>query len=98
MLVAATLFSRDSPANDSSEVIGCGSRILVLPNANDHPACLNQSPVDNEVTLVVSLDLRPPIVGVSARRDEVLRAAMPEAAINENGHARPAEYDVRCSS
>jgi len=28
----------------------------------------------------------------------MLRAAMPEAAINEYGHARPAKYDVRCPS
>jgi hypothetical protein len=68
---------------------------LVLPRSDNFPARGAERALDSTVPGEVSLELRDPVVRVAARNVAVLRAAVPEAAVNEHGDAPAAEDDVR---
>lgn len=68
---------------------------LVLPDANDAPAFAAQGFADNAVALHVSAQLRGPVPLVRRRLSAVLRADVPEAAINEDRDLTRCEHDVR---
>lgn len=68
---------------------------LVLPHADDRPAERGESCVRLPVALDVAIELRRPVVGVGLRRSAVDRAAVPEAAIDEDCDTGTREDDVR---
>lgn len=68
---------------------------LVLPRADDMPAGGAESAVDAPITRGVAFELRAPIADVATGCIAVLRAAVPEAAINEDGDPPAREDDVR---
>lgn len=71
-----------------------GAGILVLPDAHDCPSGLGETPVGISIALAIPLDLRAPPLGIRRRPRHVQRAAMPEAAIDEDCYPRPAEHQV----
>jgi hypothetical protein len=70
----------------------------VLPNAKDPPACCVKVGVHRGVTGTVAFDFLPPELGSRCRWLVVLRATVPEAAINEdcNSAAREDEVGSAC--
>lgn len=67
---------------------------LVLPNSHDRPAGLGEPAVGVPVTRSGALDLRPPPLGVGNRPRRVLGAAVPEATVDEDRHARAPEDQI----
>jgi hypothetical protein len=83
--------------NDSHDLLGGSVGILMLPEAQYRPSCRSKSGVRIFVTRDVGCDLARPIVRVVLEHSSaVVGAAMPEAAIDEDGHSRPGEDDVGC--
>ncbi len=66
----------------------------MLPDTYNRPTELAEYSIRVTVTLDVGLKLRRPPVGIALHRDEVLGAAVPEAAIDEDGNLRSGERDV----
>jgi hypothetical protein len=66
----------------------------VGPRANHDPTIFLKTPIGVDVTLPVRQDLRTPEVSVRLGPRRVLRAAMPEAAVDEDRDAEPNERDV----
>lgn len=69
--------------------------ILVLPHSQHRPAEIPKSFVRAQVSCDVRIELGPPPLGVGPGWDAVLRAAMPEATVNEDGQADAGECDIR---
>ena len=69
--------------------------VVVLPAPDDDPAGGIESQVDLLVALAVSLQLRRPVRLVALRCRPVQRAAVSEAAIEEDGESCLSEDDVR---
>jgi hypothetical protein len=67
----------------------------VLPDPPDQPALLRQRLVHALVAFGVRRELRRPVGDVALRHSAVLRAGMPEAAVEEHGDLGPGEDDVR---
>ena len=57
----------------------------MLPEAEDTPASLPQFAVRGSVSLLVSLQLLPPVLPIALGDVAVLGAVVPEAAVNEDG-------------
>lgn len=79
---------RHSSAHDPRDTtcrLGGG---LVLPDPHARPALRGESPVGVAVAAAVRLDLFAPPRRVRARLTRVLRAPVPEAAVDEHGDAR----------
>jgi hypothetical protein len=68
--------------------------IVVLPDPQDCPARGDESSVICAIALDVSLQLLPPILAVGHRLKSMHRAAMPEAAVDEDRDASPTEHQV----
>lgn len=66
----------------------------MLPIAPDHPAASSQHRVGLTVAFDIVVELPRPPVGIRRRASCVLRAAMPEAAVDEDGQSELAPRDV----
>lgn len=69
-------------------------RVFVLPYADRRPTLGSESRLDLSVSLHVSCELGLPVGAVHPRHVRVLRAAVPEAAVDEDGETRAGEGDV----
>lgn len=58
----------------------------------------HQNGIGLPVALDVALQLRHPVVGVRFRNGRVLRASVPEAAVDEDCDPQPSEHDVGTSA
>jgi hypothetical protein len=67
----------------------------MLPNPEDTPPSPAQAIGLPVVSLLVLLELGQPVSRVRLRECLVLRAAVPEATIDEDSHLRTGEDDVR---
>jgi hypothetical protein len=66
----------------------CGlRRILVLPDTNDLPAGPCEPLIDVPISLHGPTQLRKPVGRIPFGQRSVLRAAVPEAAIDENSES-----------
>src|SRR5829696_904503 len=68
--------------------------VLVLPGAEHLPSVTCERAVDSTVSGDVASELRLPVRGVRPWRVAVVRAAVPEAAVDEDGEARAREDHV----
>src|SRR4051794_13117893 len=66
----------------------------MLPNANHSPTGFAQSGVRVSIAADVAIELRPPPVGVPRGRRAVLRARVPEAAVEVDGNPSPRKHQV----
>lgn len=66
----------------------------MLPNPHDGPAGFDQPAVGVSVPGSVRLDLRGPEFGIRRRDRVVIRASVPEAAVQEDGHLVASESEV----
>jgi hypothetical protein len=66
----------------------------VLPDAEHAPTSLPECIIDACVASDVGLKLGPPVLEIALWHVKVLRAGMPEAAIDEHGEQHWAEHDV----
>jgi len=77
----------------------CGRRgVVVLPDAYDRPPGYGETGVGVPVSKAVRFDLSAPPTGVRFRPGAVIGAAMPVAAIAEDGDHAPGEDDVGATS
>src|SRR4051812_45881562 len=67
----------------------------MLPEAQDRPASRLESCVGFAITFDVAVEFRLPELAICARLRSVLRASMPEAAVNEHGYPLAREDNVR---
>jgi len=67
---------------------------LVFPDADDFPACGRQRGIGDTVTLNVPAQLRIPVPDVDGRLAAMLRAAVPEAAVDEHSDPASGERDI----
>ncbi len=87
--------SRSSPLPYGSlDDVRALDHCLVLPEPDDIPTCGPKGRVDGAVTLNVASELRLPVVEVDLRLPSVLRASVPEAAIDEHCDSLSLEGDV----
>src|SRR5258708_15554859 len=68
---------------------------LVLPEPDHRPARLAKSRISGPVPVDVTAQLRFPVPGIRRWLAAVLRTAVPEAAIHEDGDLPGGEHDVR---
>ena len=73
-------------ASNASGATVRGSEV-VLPQPDDGPACGAEGAFDGGVALAVAAKFGEPVCAVAARLAAMLRATMPEAAVNEDGEA-----------
>jgi hypothetical protein len=83
-----------SPIDDRLDSIGRCRGVLVLPDPHDRPSGVRQRVVVAPVASDIPIELCLPVVAVGARSRAVLWAPVPEAAVDEHGHARTREDDV----
>ena len=81
-------------AEAGEEAAGVGGIELVAPDAEDGPAAGAEGAGDEAVAGAVGGDLFPPEGGVGLGRGGVERAAVPEAAVDEDGEPARAEDEV----
>jgi hypothetical protein len=67
----------------------------MLPNANDRPASLRQQPVGVEIPLLIPVDLGFPELLIRLWVPEMKWAAMPKAAVHENGDPQARKDEIR---
>ena len=82
----------------TADAFGGQEGILVLPHAHDVPSSSSERGVGVSIPCLVREELVPPPLGVTARPGRVQRAHVPEAAVDEDGEARPGEHDVRATA
>ncbi len=75
-----------------------GRWVLVLPDAYDRPAGLNEQTVCVAVAAPIGLDLLAPEFSVVSRPGGVFGAAMPKASVDHHSHARFGEHEVRAAA
>lgn len=68
---------------------------LMLPDTNHNPSILFKDRSVATIPLDVLSDLRLPIGAIRRRKGPVVRAAMPEAAVNENRDLLARENEIR---
>lgn len=68
--------------------------VLVFPHPNRVPPHVRESRVGVRIALNVPRELRLPVRAVRARYLRVLRTAVPEAAVEEDGNALTREGDI----
>lgn len=83
-----------SDTNNGLDTSGHRLRILVLPDPQDLPARFLKLRIGISVSALVGLDLLTPEICIAGGPGRVLGAAMPKAAIDEDGHPRRREGDV----
>jgi hypothetical protein len=66
----------------------------MFPDSDDLPSSFLEPRVGIAVAALVGLDLLPPKVGVASGPGPMLGAAMPEAAVNEDGHPCGGECNI----
>lgn len=66
----------------------------MLPNSEDMPARFPELRIGISVSALVGLDLLAPEVGVAGGPGRMVGAAMPVAAVDEDGHPRRGEDDI----
>jgi hypothetical protein len=81
--------------NDGLDQICSLCDIHVLPDADHVPTVLHERSIHPTVALGVLGELRHPVVTVALGDLLMDRAAVPEAAVDEHGHLRSREDDVR---
>ena len=94
--VAPARHANDSLASRYKRLdLPCGVLgVLVLPYANGLPPCGAQSAVGVLVTLGICSELSFPPISVCFGSRSMLRARVPEAAVDEDGHPLARERDV----
>lgn len=80
--------------NHTRDLVGHEFGVLVLPDAQHCPARRREQGAHALISLSVHRDLVRPEGGVAGRRAVVIGAAMPEAAINEDGDLRAREEEI----
>jgi hypothetical protein len=73
---------------------GCNLDWFVLPDPNDVPATLGERQIGSVITIDVRIEFLLPPRPIGLGHDEMLGAAMPEAAIDENGDSSSPEQDI----
>lgn len=79
---------------DALYPVGGVQMVLVLPDADDLPVFVGQGLVDFTIPLLVTGKLRTPKVGVGLRHRAVIRATVPKAAVDVDGHFLAWEDEV----
>jgi hypothetical protein len=74
------------------------AQILVFPEADNHPAEAEHLGVRISISSNVGLDLLSPVCRVRLRSGVVLRAAMPEASVDEDRKLLAREHNVGASA
>ncbi len=69
----------------------------VFPVAEGKPSSLLKCGIRLAIAGLVAEDLLEPVLHVALRCDVVLRAAVPEATVDEDGDLRRSEDDIRCA-
>lgn len=87
-----------APENGFSDAVCDLCRLLMLPEAQDHPPGRLQHLGGLAVACHCVLKLPRPELGVGPRPCPMYRAGMPEAAINEYGDLLTAEHQVGSAS
>jgi hypothetical protein len=82
----------------SADPVGGGCGNLVLPDSDHGPFGGAELGVVTSIPLDVSGDLRAPVGRIGPGTGAVLRAPMPEAAIDEDGHFLAPEDNVRSAA
>lgn len=67
----------------------------MLPDPNDFPSGPSEPPIGVGIPPLVCRDLVPPERSICPRHGPMLGAAVPEAAVHENGDLRGSEHDIR---
>jgi hypothetical protein len=93
-LYALASWSRDIP-DDSADLASGVCRVVVFPEAQNRPAGPDEQFVMPAIAFSVAGNLGLPIGHIRFRWLVVLGAAMPVTAIDEDGHPRPCEDDIR---
>jgi hypothetical protein len=68
--------------------------VLVLPAANDDPACFEQPPIGIGIAPSVIRPLGGPPGGVRVGVPRMAGTSVPEAPVHEDGHSLPWERDI----
>ena len=66
----------------------------MFPNTHYKPTPVRQDQIVSAVSSDVPVELGLPVARISPWLVAMLRAAVPEAAVNEHGHAASREHDV----
>ena len=82
-------------AHPSRDARRCSGWVFVLPNTNHQPATMSEPVVGVRIALYVGENLRAPKLLVGLWPRPMLWAAMPEAAIYEDGNLSTSEHDIR---
>jgi hypothetical protein len=72
--------------------------VLVFPDVNYGPTQCFETFVRVLVALTVRLDLFSPEVGIVRRPGAVLRAPVPEAAVDEHDHTGATEHEISAAT
>jgi len=86
----------NNPANPSGTAIGALFHFM-LPDPDHPPAHQSEFSTHPAVAGDVVVDFIVPVLSIGRRSSAVLRAAVPETAINENGDSRLDKDDVGLS-
>src|SRR5687767_4470839 len=78
---AADFLQYPAQPGDRAHLVTPGERML--PDPDDAPAALLQSPAHRPITLLITEDLHAPELGILLRPRRVRRTPMPETAIDE---------------
>lgn len=79
---------RQATLPDVDDLRGRGGHVVVLPEPKDGPTSIPQVRIGAPVTTDVASELLLPPRGVVRGRGSVLRARVPEAAVDEDCDAR----------
>jgi hypothetical protein len=77
--------------------VGCGRYVVVFPDPHDDPSSTAKSGVGFDIALYRTGQLGSPPVRVGLRSPTVGTAAVPEAAIHEDGNFCPCEDNIGTS-
>ena len=85
---------RPSPPDGLCRQVRRNTRIVVLPEPQHLPASFSELFIDSAIPSHVPIELVLPPFAIVLRNGAVLRTAVPEATVDEDGNLRGAEYDV----
>lgn len=80
--------------DERGDPVGDFAGVFVFPEPDRGPAKCVQSPVRVGVPRTIGLDLLAPEICIALRPGAVLRATVPETAIDEDGYPCTGENDV----
>lgn len=89
-----TLAMSAALVHDPRDLLDSQHRILVLPDPHGQPTGRDQEFICLPISLNIAFQLGSPVAGVGLGIGGVVGAAMPKAAVDEDGHACGAEDDV----